>query len=414
MIRKLHVKNFKSIADLTLEPGAVNVLIGENGCGKTNFLEALAFASAADANKLDNEFLASRGLRVTAPEFMFSAFAATPEARIQIAIRYNDGWESRITVVSEAVEPYPRWHPEYSREPPKDWIKTLDLQRDPPTEVLESISDKTTDDFLASLAASASADLSEELGNVREAPSEARRIGKKMLANIITYIQRETPHHSFSSFLVYSPENSALRTFAKEGQILPLGIKGEGLFKLLRVLSEDTERWREIQDNLRLLDWFDELKIAPEQAPFEQSLQIRDRFIAKPLRYFDQRSANEGFLFLLFYFALIISADTPPIFAIDNVDTSLNPKIATALMNRLTTLAKKYQKQIFLTTHSPAVLDGIDLNDDEQRLFVVHRNRQGETRARRVTAPKPVAGETPIKLSDAFLRGLLGGLPQNF
>jgi hypothetical protein len=44
----------------------------------------------------------------------------------------------------------------------------------------------------------------------------------------------------------------------------------------------------------------------------------------------------------------------------------------------------------------------------------VRRGRKGDTKLRRVSAPQPVAGEPPIKLSEAFLRGLLGGLPQNF
>src|SRR5690606_16361337 len=49
-------------------------LIGENGCGKSNILEGLAFGAAASADKLDYEFLGSRGIRVTNPEFMTSAF----------------------------------------------------------------------------------------------------------------------------------------------------------------------------------------------------------------------------------------------------------------------------------------------------------------------------------------------------
>lgn len=38
-------------------------------------------------------------------------------------------------------------------------------------------------------------------------------------------------------FIIYAPENSALRSFEREGQIQPLGINGEGLLKLLRVMS---------------------------------------------------------------------------------------------------------------------------------------------------------------------------------
>lgn len=77
-------------------------------------------------------------------------------------------------------------------------------------------------------------------------------------------------------------------------------------------------------------------------------------------------------------------------------------------------LAKKHDKQVILTTHNPAILDGLDLHDDEQRLFVVSRNQHGHTRARRVSPPRPVNGELPMKLSEAFLGGYIGGLPKNF
>ena len=77
-------------------------------------------------------------------------------------------------------------------------------------------------------------------------------------------------------------------------------------------------------------------------------------------------------------------------------------------------LAKENNKQVIITTHNPAVLDGLDLHDDEQRLLVVDRNKDGHTRAHRVDPPKPVAGQAPVSLSEAFMRGYIGGLPKNF
>ncbi|MCZ0904851.1 AAA family ATPase, partial [Microcoleus sp. HI-ES] len=70
MIGEVRIENYKSIQKLKLELGRVTVLIGENGCGKSNILEAIALASAAANYKLDNEFLAARGIRVTEPRFM--------------------------------------------------------------------------------------------------------------------------------------------------------------------------------------------------------------------------------------------------------------------------------------------------------------------------------------------------------
>jgi len=49
-------------------------------------------------------------------------------------------------------------------------------------------------------------------------------------------------------------------------------------------------------------------------------------------------------------------------------------------------LAKANDKQFIVTTHNPAILDGLNLHDDEQRLYGVRRNRNGETRADRIEA----------------------------
>ena len=74
MLEKITIKNFKSIVAIELNLGRVNVFIGENGCGKTNILEAIAFGSASAANKLDNEFLSPRRIRANTPKMIKSLF----------------------------------------------------------------------------------------------------------------------------------------------------------------------------------------------------------------------------------------------------------------------------------------------------------------------------------------------------
>lgn len=146
----------------------------------------------------------------------------------------------------------------------------------------------------------------------------------------------------------------------------------------------------------------------------ESRLQIKDRFLDPTLELFDQKSANEGFLFLLFYITLFVSEETPKFFAIDNIDASLNPKLCRELIKILTKLAKEHDKQVIFTTHNPAILDGLNLNDDDQRLLVVRRNVEGHTKAFRYTKPKLAKDERTVRMSEAFLRGYIGGLPNNF
>lgn len=219
-----------------------------------------------------------------------------------------------------------------------------------------------------------------------------------------------------SDFLIYAPENTVLRTPPPEGAIQPVGTKGEGLFRLLQTFADpkNAERLADLKERLRLFGWFDDFLVPDESATAQARIQIRDKWLAPERAIFDQRSANEGFLYLLFYFTVIMSARTPRFFAFDNVDNALNPKLCSTLMKQITALAKKYGKQVICTTHNAAILDGLDLEDDDVRLFTVRRDSEGHTALHRVRAPKPQPGETPVRLSEAFMRGILGGLPDHF
>jgi hypothetical protein len=194
--------------------------------------------------------------------------------------------------------------------------------------------------------------------------------------------------------------------------IRPLGRRGEGLFRHLKELitNHGAEFIHALNEGLLLLDWFKEFDIPKDLFTYEARLDIRDRFLNEAKQIFDQRSTNEGFLYLLFYLTLFNSAKTPSFFAIDNIETSLSPKLSRRLLQHLVEVAKKTNKQVIITTHSPYVLDGLDLSDDEQRLFVIRRNIDGHTKASRI----PYKENRNLPLSEVWMSGVLGGLPDNF
>lgn len=394
MIGRIVIENYKSIENLSLDLGRVTVLIGANGSGKSNILEAVALCSAAAANKLDNEFLFSRGIRVSDdPRHMRPAF--NQKQKKQIVVSGKD-WlnESHFKFLLTHDFPNLSWQAQD--------LQWLDLYEQHYLEVLRerrkiTYEERNSDEFIGR---SMSKELAE--GFLKTAQAFRNR-----------YIDI-----GLTSFLLYSPENTPLRRFEEEGQIQPLGIRGEGLFKLLTVLARDENRDRlnDIQERLGLLDWFGDFQIGGNVAMGERTLKIRDQYLDGDLAYFTQRSANEGFLFLLFYFTLFVARETPRFFAIDNIDASLNPKLCAELLRQLTELAEKYDKQVILTTHNPAVLDGLNLRDENQKLYVVERDLEGRTQARRIEPRDPSGkdGERNVRLSEAFLRGYIGGLPGNF
>ena len=60
-ITRIRVKNFRSIADSSLDLGAATVLVGPNGSGKSNFLDAVAFLGDALRTNLDTAFSTRQG-----------------------------------------------------------------------------------------------------------------------------------------------------------------------------------------------------------------------------------------------------------------------------------------------------------------------------------------------------------------
>jgi AAA15 family ATPase/GTPase len=379
MIREIQIKNFKSIDDLTLELGRVNVLIGANGCGKTNILEAICLGGAAVADKLDNEFLKPRGIRYSTPREMRSGFQLETLNK-PVELKF-------INSNSNIFEPILT----HSNETRQNWTVSLKY---------------TQDDQIRFTPAKIKLAL-QSMSNIDHSEIAAERI----LTSIV-FLRAAVEFFQLSNFLIYSPDHTSIRRLEDEERTLPLGIDGCGLFRLLQELS--LEKIEEVKKHLRMIDWFDDFEMPDNLIPGERRLRIKDQYIAEGLQFFEQRVANEGFLFLLFYLCLFISEHTPKFFAIDNLDNGFNPKLCTYTAKTLCELAKTHDKQAIITTHNPSVLDGLDLKDDENRLFVVYRNIEGRTRIRRILPKDQPQDEPPLRLSEAFLRGYLGGLPRNF
>lgn len=384
MIDKIQIKNFKSIVDLTLELGKFNVIIGANGCGKTNILEAITFASAASQSKLDVESLVNRDIRIPDSRFMFNAFDDTEQDKspfITINVVSKSKMNTNIVIgYAEKV---------------KEWVNLADftdkLRIQKVLESLESHTGKTIDI------------LHDDNIDITNFDKKNPELFKALYDMLI-----DKPE--LSSFITYRPTEGNLRK-NPETRMFPFGTKGEGLLKYFKELGqESSDLFAEINNGLHLLDWFDNFSIPDDLLSNEYALSIGDKYLKESMHMFDQRSTNEGFLYLLFYITLFNSKDTPNFFAIDNIEISFNPKLCTKLTEYLVESSVKNDKQVILTTHSPYVLDGLDLSNDYVRLFVARRNIDGHTQLERICYRE---GRNML-LSELWMSGLIGGLPDNF
>jgi len=364
MIHKVKISNFKSINELDLELGRVNVLIGENGCGKTNILEAIALGSVAADGGYNDVLLAMRGVRITEAHLMSSLFAQNKDRTSVIFFnKKNDHIETgRIYDTSTELALSGKFHAyaSYEQAVPQVEEQAIDYYKN-----RTAIAKLFDDDHLL-------------------------------------------------SYCIFRPENRCLRRFEDDGEIKPLGIRGEGLFKHIVLLhKKHPDIIQKISKRLRLIDSFLGFEIPNDLTFTEKRLNIKDKYL-EDLAYYDQSSTSEGFLRLLFYFTLFMSPYTPGFFAIDNIDAGLNPKLADKLITVLSEIAKEHNKQFIATAHNPALLDGIDLKDETQKLFVIARNIDDETFAHKVRPLQKVDGREPVRTSEAFIRGYLGGLAKIF
>jgi AAA15 family ATPase/GTPase len=396
MLENIKINNFKSIDNLSIDLGRFNVFIGENGCGKSNILESIVFASAGIYENIENDFLALRGVRISEAKFMRSGFeAGNVNSNIKIGLKDSLGEEIVLSLHN-------------NNNPFSKWVSSIDI------------------DF-----SKLEKEFENETPYILEDPSTSYQTledNTKMKGFLKSVFNKITLSHSssklffskektgLSNYMVFAPENFFLRKFnTDEPYVAPIGYRGEGLLNLIKIVKkEKPDHYKSIIESLSLIDWFNSFDVKEDANLGEVEFLISDKYLEDGLKSFDIRNANEGFLFLLFYITLFTSDYTPSFFAIDNIDTALNPKLCSKLISVLADLSKKHNKQVILTTHNPSVLDGLNLNNDDERLFVISRNAVGNTRANRIFKKPSIEGEPSLKLSEQFLRGYIGGLPKNF
>ena len=249
MINKLSIRNYKTINKLELELGRVTVLIGENGAGKSNILEAISLAGAASSNKLDNEYLRLRGIRTSEPDLMRSAFSQkneTEDCSIYINVESDKDGKADFKLTNDN-KPFSSWECEIEIQNSEGSTPGLiDILNN--VYFSNSVSEKEKKESISQLK-----ELFSKLADFKNQDKTKDEWEKYLKDNLLhslsknevltkyyinNKIQLNDVTSALSKFIIYSPENSHLRSTEKSSSsIEPLGIKGEGLLKLVYILS---------------------------------------------------------------------------------------------------------------------------------------------------------------------------------
>jgi len=387
-LREIHIKGFKSIVDQSVSLGRLNCFIGANGVGKSNVLEALGVLGAAATGRVDDEAIIRRGVRAGLPRLFKTSFAGTQiPPHIMLEAQGEPSATFRVSLLNPLERPKPAWS-----------FKT------------EFLSSGTT-----------------------EIVSRGVRTGKKNLdetrglsALKVVDLQPEDPASlllkALQEYVIYTPNTPALRATVPDPQTrVPVGLVGGGLAEGFEALTSEVDEAR-LDDVLGLIDWVSDVAVtnvvgdllSPSVPRTKNALKFTDRFMASSRNTLTAADASEGALYVLFAAVLCLSASSPSVFAIDNLDSALNPRLVTRLVGQLAAwlAATSQDRQLLFTAHNPTVLDGLDLDDDEVRLFAVERNSVGHTTVRRITpTPKLRALNKEYPLSRLWAMGNLGAVP---
>lgn len=388
MINKVTIENFKSIHHMELELGNINIFIGANGCGKTNILEALGVISSAVFGVVDDESLLRRGVRPGVPRLYKTSskkYAMSPH----IAFSAEDSsCFYKVSLLNPLEKPNPQW--KYK------------------TERFKSNSN-------------------EHKRGVRTNYNPAIGDIPSIMGKFAQGSQESLFFSSLREYAIYNPNTSILRGLSPDVQNRPpVGLSGGGLAEGVQVLLRDSKKNEDIEDALddliTLFPWVKEIGttiyasglVADSVPRQKRMITFTDKFMNIKHNKLTAADASEGILYALFLMTLCLSEKGPRLFAIDNIDQAINPRLIKELVKLLYRwfLDIVPEKQLLCTAHNPALLDGLGIDDERVRLFLVDRNSSGVTVVKRVMITKELielSKKNKMPLSRLWVEGYLGG-----
>lgn len=408
IIKSIEIKSFKSILEQKIELGRLNVFIGCNGAGKSNLLEAIAMLSASIDGGIDYEKLNRRGARLSSPEVFKSAFKNVRRRPV-----FNVEAEFETCTYSMAISPSDgfSYHSECLKN--KDRKKTRLAGRGPNGMTLDGISLR-----------------------VRPMDKDVKIDKDKSIISLFQLLHGDFKGlDSIKKFAIYAPSTPILRGSTSDSSSKePLGLYGGRLGEALKeVIAQFREGGykgsHDIYRFFRILDWVKTIATTDQvnhsllsdhvSLMGKNIVQFTDKYMSKNFNNLYAYDVSEGVLYILFVLVLLIHKSSPNMFAIDNIDSALNPGLVRVLMSNICEIIKaEKNKQVFITTHNPTALDSLDLFDEDIRLFVVERKGDGVTNIRRVSPPSGMTKEqwesqySHLKLSEIWSSGAIGGLPE--
>lgn len=356
----VRVEGFKSIAEAEVELRALNVLIGANGAGKSNFVGLFDLLQALVDGRLQT-FVSKAG----GPEALFrNGLRATAVLVVQLTF---DGiaYEARLEASDDGGV----------------FFQSEACTRDDDSEV---------EDFGGGHRESELPEGPEGQGTqIFQQGLELRRL----LRSVRVHHFHDTSSLAPMKGLCDVDDNRELRRDASN------------LAAFLYLLeSKHPNQFRLIVETVRLVaPFFDSFVLKPSAAN-EQKIRLEWRAKGTE-KYFNAHALSDGTLRFICLATLLLQPDPPKVIVIDEPELGLHPYAIVLLANMLKTASAR--SQVIVSTQSVSLVNEFDPSD----LIVVDAMEDG-SRFHRPT-PEEVAGWLDrYSLGELWEKNVLGGRPQ--
>ncbi len=363
-LRRLKIKNFKSLKDVDIEFDHLNVLIGMNGSGKSTVLQALDFVSQLMKGRIDI-WLEQR--EWTVADLNCKLIRAS-NIEIEVTIQLDNG-ENLI------------WEAHFNRQKLNCTFERFMYQGD---EIL-----KLKNNQFTLMYGETPHDI---FFNYQGSILSTVKFNGTHFEPIFKMLEVRDFINSIRSLELLAPNLLRKRTRNTEKDI---GAGGEKLSAFLGSMTEQDH-----QQLLVLLQTFYpqaiDFKISNLRAGWKQLTMI-EQFGEHKLET-EARHMNDGLLRIL---AILAQTQTAPsMLLLDEIENGVNQELVEKLVNVL--LAAK--TQLVVTTHSPLILNYLPDDVAKKSVQFIYKSPEGATQIRRFFEIPKVAGKLDLMgAGDAFI-----------
>jgi len=451
MLETVTIQNFKSLKDVTVKLQKVNLLIGPNNSGKSNFLKSLIFVNEhmmqrvrpgnTDLNRMyfgQNINHANTAIPPIVFEFKWAGESGNgPNVIYHLELfGYN---ANNVLVYNELIGVFKNEIPDGRKlEEIDNWIKDINkffvVFSQNKAYVTKNLASERIKEIIVSEKLHTELSFYSNKGEIIRlvTPHSPGIFVQGLILDELAL--SFTPSSFFNSIKIYKPDPLKI---SKESLLLFDKHVNEDCSNLVAFLDnmrdEHPNIWKAIETDLKkCIPEFEGINfgkvsiangtangttMAGQQNSIGKRFGLRDKFG----KTYWAEELSEGTIYFLALLAIIHQPDPPKLLLLEEPEKGIHPRRISEVMNFIFRLAEEKDIQIILTTHSTQVVD--EFQDIPESVFVFEL-QDGETKIKNlltdIIEPDNIKAETKgypkldfnkHSLGEHWAIGFLGGVP---